>query len=770
MITLLPANRSWGQLASWVGGNGNFGAPANWSPAYPTAETSWVINGGTANDTGYNGWATFYGDGYIAFGEGSSGGLYYNMINGNFTIQHLFVGHSGSGTLHHYNGTFTVPQETHIGHEAGSYGLVVISGTGSSWKAGPGVFTVGYLGTGEVRIENGGYVYSGTGRLGVQAGSEGHAVVTGSGSEWNSRFLIVGATGKGTLTIENQGYVLINEHLYMGRSGTATGTVTVTGENSRLTILKTLEINGNGSRVISESGGQLYVGERVYGASASDDNVTIEVNNATFTTGISLYIGYIGQALMTVSAGGTAQAGYLQIGESEYGHGNIQVIGSNSYIRVVNSLITGVNGVGVLDVSEGAKVSALNASIAYESKGSGTLTVRGSGTEFETGLYLELGVRGVGRLEVLDGANVNIGTTLATNIHATGNGSALVDGEGSRVNVGTVFYLSYLGKGEMTISNGGTITIGEYLMANVIAGSEGTLNLAQGGTLEVGGGDGIRNGQGSAIINFSGGTLRVIGSDLTTSLPINLLKDSTIDTNGKNATLSGVLGGTGGLVKTGTGTLVLTASSNYTGNTYIRAGTVSLQGSSEIGKGDLVLENGAFDVSQLTLPVYHFDERTLKGQGVVNATGKFFSFGGTYESGDERATLTVLGNFSLKETALIKLSIDSALAGTFDRIVVDGTLAFSGTLQLTTNYIPTFGDVIQLFDAESYLNAFIAIEGIDLDSGYYWDTSNLYVNGTITVIPEPSSLLAFIIMGSGSMIYRRRAKSRERGFDSATPR
>jgi len=53
----------------------------------------------------------------------------------------------------------------------------------------------------------------------------------------------------------------------------------------------------------------------------------------------------------------------------------------------------------------------------------------------------------------------------------------------------------------------------------------------------------------------------------------------TFDTNGKDATLSGTIGGTGGLAKIGVGTLTLSGTSTYSGATAVNAGTLMVSGS-----------------------------------------------------------------------------------------------------------------------------------------------------------------------------------------------
>jgi hypothetical protein len=57
---------------------------------------------------------------------------------------------------------------------------------------------------------------------------------------------------------------------------------------------------------------------------------------------------------------------------------------------------------------------------------------------------------------------------------------------------------------------------------------------------------------------FTGGTLQIAGANIVSALPIGLqAAGGIIDTNGNNATLSGPIGGPGGLTKIGAGTLML---------------------------------------------------------------------------------------------------------------------------------------------------------------------------------------------------------------------
>jgi autotransporter-associated beta strand protein len=90
--------------------------------------------------------------------------------------------------------------------------------------------------------------------------------------------------------------------------------------------------------------------------------------------------------------------------------------------------------------------------------------------------------------------------------------------------------------------------------------------------------DGLRKGDGTAAFSFGGGTIRAIGA-MSSALNGTLTGtggDGTVDTNNFPVTLSGVLSGSGGLIKTGKGTLILSGTNTYTGVSTVQHGTLQL--------------------------------------------------------------------------------------------------------------------------------------------------------------------------------------------------
>ena len=140
---------------------------------------------------------------------------------------------------------------------------------------------------------------------------------------------------------------------------------------------------------------------------------------------------------------------------------------------------------------------------------------------------------------------------------------------------GGVAYIGLSGTGTFT-QTGGTNSATAGLNLASGAASAGTYNL-NGGLLLVGSG-GMTASQGAASFNFGGGTLAASAS-WSSSLNMNMSGiggPGTVDTTDGDISLSGVLSGSGGLTKTGPGTLILSASNGYTGDTIVNEGTLTI--------------------------------------------------------------------------------------------------------------------------------------------------------------------------------------------------
>ena len=213
----------------------------------------------------------------------------------------------------------------------------------------------------------------------------------------------------------------------------------------------------------------------------------------------------------------------------------------------------------------------------------------------------------------------------------------------------------------------------------------------------------------------------------------------------------------GAITKTGTGTLTLSGVNPYTGATNIDAGTLVLTGSIASSTRIEVDAGATFDVAGIPGGFTLGATQTLAGNGTVagavSASGAISP--GTTSIGTLHFTaglmLAGLANFEIGKTSLYSSA---------DLADVAGNLAYGGTLNITATGDPLLaGDAFDLFDASSFSGAFTAFQLPALAPGLAWSTSDLPVNGTIRVIPEPGALvLAF--SGCGLLVAVRRERRR----------
>jgi fibronectin-binding autotransporter adhesin len=186
------------------------------------------------------------------------------------------------------------------------------------------------------------------------------------------------------------------------------------------------------------------------------------------------------------------------------------------------------------------------------------------------------------------------------------------------------------GSGAVTINNIGT---GVTTFSNTGSTYSGQLTV-QSGTLSIdtandSGSNGELGNNGNAVIlggSGTTGTLEYTGVTDASSKKFTMALGGTgvfqVDTAATTLTLSGVIDGSGGLTKTGAGTLSLNALNTYSGDTTINGGTLLLGNAAGIpsgtGKGNVIIGSSG------TLSTNDKDAISingLSGGGVVQKTG-----------------------------------------------------------------------------------------------------------------------------------------------------
>ena len=288
--------------------------------------------------------------------------------------------------------------------------------------------------------------------------------------------------------------------------------------------------------------------------------------------------------------------------------------------------------------------------------------------------FLAVGDEGTGTLAVTNGGTVSNTGNGYIGLFADSSGTANVNGTGSTwTNTGGLFVggddMAAAGTGLLQISNGGTV-------------SAATTTIWNTGTLEIGASYTLTTG----TLTFAGGTLRTLAAT-TFSNDATLVAGGVnnegivVNSNGFTSTLSGVLSGSAGLTKAGTGTIILTNTNTYIGDTNINAGSLIIDGSIAS------MNTNINSVSAL-----------LGGTGTI---GGNVVNGGIVSPGDSPGTLHINGNYTQQSPGTLRMEIGGLGAGQHDLLTMGGNASLNGTLQLVqlNNFQPVLGDQLTILTA-----------------------------------------------------------------------
>lgn len=289
---------------------------------------------------------------------------------------------------------------------------------------------------------------------------------------------------------------------------------------------------------------------------------------------------------MEAGAGAVINAGIKSASNlTKAGDGTLTFGGSNTLAGlIVNGGTNVITGSTAINGTGSAAFYLGNANTSY----AGTMIIQTGATLNVTGSFADSGV--VGR-DGGDGTVIQNGGTFSfnpANVNYLFVGAANNPATQARyaMNGGTLDMNNHilgisLGAGVvitgMVNQAGGVITNVGTLNVGALTGSgHGIYNLS-GGRIHIGSG-GINTSSGSYQVNLGGGTVGAI-ANWSSSLNMNLTGSNGLvafDTAGRNITLSGVLSGGGGLIKSGAGTLALSGANNFTGDTLVNVGTLKL--------------------------------------------------------------------------------------------------------------------------------------------------------------------------------------------------
>ena len=616
----------------------------------------------------------------------------------------------------------------------------------------------------------------------------GGARITVGGADWaanDGSGNIVAYSGYTTYTNNNAG-VNTNNYLVTGSASSTVGVaaqtlkITTTGAGQSLNLgTQTLTI-GNGS---GQSAGILFVGSDNYtitagaiGASGGGNYQAIQnygTGKLTLAAGLSHHMSFFGTGYTVLAANSTANAGInvgsgtvefssnAQIG-SPTGTGGVSIYGGRLVANTAGGNISLTNGAGGLSYRT---VTLGSDNACLDVIGGGTLTVGGviSSPDGNGDTPLTLGSTNSSGKILLGGANTYTGTTRLE------GGTVSVS---QNANLGnTNNWIDFSGNGTLET----TASFGSARVVNIRSGKSGTFapatsteltlsNVVQGaGALNV-------NGAGTVTLNgqafntggttISAGTLKLGASNRVIDTGAVTVSGGTLDMGGysdtvgavtlssgtiTNGTLTGssytveagtvaaVLAGSGGLTKSGAGTVSLTAANSFTGAVAVNQGVLNLNsstGGAATAASSVSVASGATLLVSQNNQVNNSAAVTLSGGTIQRASG----------------VSEVFGSLAVNGTSF--LNFGTGTAGTLSF----GTYAPSSLLTVQNFFegnVLTFGS-----DLTSTINngSLFSFSG-GFTSSWSSGTSTF----TITAIPETSTVAAAIGL-AGLMLWPSRRR------------
>jgi autotransporter-associated beta strand protein len=589
----------------------------------------------------------------------------------------------------------------------------------------------------------------------------------------------------GTLTAATFGGLAGNQGIALTNTATAAVALSVGGNNASTTYSGVL--SGTGSLTKNGSGNLILSGTNTYSGSTG-------VNNAGTLTLTGVIGGGTSQGFVTVNPGatltvngGSLTASGLTINETaavanvnvtgggsiNASGGTITVGGDNGASGAILTVTSGTVTANVLNIGRngGSTSGLVSGDVGGGLVLNGTSAVVDVATTIGDGISVNANSNaniyvGAGTLNVGGLTTVTENNARSSVLEVTGTG--VFNGSGG-VQLGGIYQnptAELLMKGG--VANVSGITFGAAI-SNASAGAANILE-ALGGSLYIGSTGLVQGSTGAnpvtPTINLGGAAVATaptlaasaswsssLGMTLTNSSSGAVATIQTADSSGaaQNITLSGVLGGTGGLIKTGAGTLFLNSSGNtYTGVTNISGGTLNINSEYALGGANysgLIFNGGTLQYASTLLnavtDVSTKPVTILAGGGTIDTNGNTISFansiGNSGTGGLTKAGLGVLNVSGGTYTGPTNI-----LAGTLSSIISNGLATGSaynvsgGTLDASA-----FTNTIAGLTVTSGGTLDLGIGNLLTDTGTASLAGILNLSGTVGSLTSPIELLSY---------------------------
>lgn len=708
---------------------------------------------------------------YLANGTGSSN---TTTVSGKSALNavSMFCGSNGSASMTVDDSNVNISSVFYCGQNEGSVGNLILQNASNMSMEAAGSFYSGVNGDSVVDISGGSQLSCGSAVLGQ--GTSSSSVMNVSGDKTRvtvNNNLSCGVAGASQLNVDTGATVTVGGVLSVGELSTL-------NINGGVVACNSLEGHGDVDFI---SGELVVLGDMSVGTSyLLGERLTLGDN-----TSLSIY------GVLTNEIGGTISVagGIVDVGSFN----NL----SDVYFENSTVYIDDMDNEGYLNIDGGT----INSSNGFTNNVGGYIYGRGI-INNTCGLAYNAGT-------------IQASRTLNFSNSIENHGSMVSSSYSSRIAIGGDLY-NY---GDVTLSGGslsasaisnefsgsisgwGTVDAGYYSYGGLVYANGGTLNFTRnidnvkGGQLKVADNAALRTadttisnsgqiklmGENSSISsggNISNyGTLKGLGW-----VGANLLNGGTVTADGGMLTVSGLMeNGKGGIVEVMDGATLSVIGGLYqnSGNIYLYGGRFDNGRNSLYNYGN-VIGNGSLAGTS----IYNGSVLSVGGgdmsvaadafcnEGIVNVADDctlifFCSVSGSGSFSGENGTVVFLADYVPGKASSAGIIGDIALMGGLsmaldgsesNQLIVGNELIAGGDLavSLADGYMPQLGESFDLFDAKVISGEFDDIILPELAAANMsWDTSSLYFDGVITVVPEPCTVM---LISTGMVLFVGRRK------------
>ncbi len=348
-------------------------------------------------------------------------------------------------------------------------------------------------------------------------------------------------------------------------------------------------------------------------------------------------------------------------------------------------------------------------------------------------------------LEVRSGSTLNIGGTLEFS-----ESTVTVDASTMKVS-GDFALFGGDGPGELTVSNGGKLTVLGAYTQNSFGLTSTALAVSHGSAMNVNGdfsNQAPSSGSGSVTVDGNS-ALNVGGNFTTTGSTVTTISGSSTLNIGKDLTQTVVEGCTSNFGCPVTPVInLMTGSSAIVGGSVNNTGIIQIDGTSSLtAKGrfnqsaESTLVNGVLNVTGTGA---NFQGGTLSGTGTLNGN---LTMAGMMMPGNPTGTFTLNGNYTQTSAGTLAEQVGWLNGSNANLFKVSGTASLAGTLALSllSGSNPMVGDSFILMTFLSDTGTFSTVTGTNLGDNLVLDVIydahdvRVEVESASVATPEPSS-------------------------------